>query len=133
MFAAGSDITEMTARDADGDGKSEILVKGLLHSSAPGGDKVDREVLLVFKVENETIRRVFAAEVGRAMGKKRVTSAVRFAGGVIELGPGTAVEWTQGTYPFSQDSGTVSGMEPLILPWGGPGLRYRWKNGAFSR
>jgi hypothetical protein len=133
MFASGSDITEMTARDADGDGKSEILVKGVLHSNAPGGDKVDREVLLVFKVENETIRRVFAAEVGRAIGKKRVTSAVRFAGGVIELGPGTAVEWTQATYPFSQDSGTVAGLEPLILPWGGPGLRYRWKNGSFSR
>jgi hypothetical protein len=90
-------------------------------------------VLLVFKVENEAIRRVFAAEVGRAIGRKRVATAVRFAGGAIELGPGTAVEWTQGTYPFSQDTAPVGGLEPLILPWGGPTLRYRWKNGAFSR
>ena len=134
MFASSSDITEMTARDVNGDGKSEIIVKGVLHANAPNNEKVDREVMLVFQVANESIKRVFAAEVGRSIGRKRVTSAVRFTGGAIELAPGTAVEWTAATYPFTQDAGPVGGLEPLLLPWSGmSALRYRWSNGAFSR
>ncbi len=134
QFAAPGDITEMTARDINGDGKAEIIVKGVLHGTGPGGGKVDRDVMLVFQVANEAIKRVFAAEVARAMGRKRVNGAVRFGNGAIELAPGSAVEWTAATYPFSQDTGPVGGLEPLLLPWGGAqAVRYRWSNGAFSR
>ena len=45
----------------------------------------------------------------------------------------STIEWTEKTYPFNQDSGPVGGLEPLILPWGGPAVRYRWSNGAFTR
>jgi hypothetical protein len=134
QFASGSDVTDLTARDVNGDGKAEIIVKGVLHASGPGGDKVDREVLLVFQVVNEGLRRVFAAEIGRSVGRKRVIGGVRFGGGAIELAPGSAVEWTAATYPFTQDTGPVGGFEPLLLPWGGAQtLRYRWNNGGFSR
>jgi Carbohydrate family 9 binding domain-like len=134
QFAAGSDITDLTARDVNGDGKAEVIVKGVLHASGPGGDRVDREILLVFQVVNDGIRRVFAAELGRSMGRKRIYGAVRFPGGAIELAPGGATEWTAATYPFTQDSGPVGGLEPLLLPWGGAQpVRYRWSNGAFSR
>jgi hypothetical protein len=134
MFASSSDVTEMTARDVNGDGKAEIVVKGVVHASRPGGDSVDREVILVFKVEGDAIRRVFSAEIGRAIGKKRVSAIVRFVGGGIELAPGSATEWTQATYPFTQDTAPVGGLEPLLLPWGGAQpTRYRWSNGTFTR
>ena len=145
QFASPSDITEVTARDLSGDGKAEILVKGVVHATGPGsrwgqgpqtpgGDRVDREVLLVFQVANESIKRVFAAEIGRAIGRKRINGSVRFGGGGIELAPGNAVEWTAATYPFTQESGPVGGLEPLLLPWGGAAaVRYRWSGGAFNR
>ena len=48
--------------------------------------------------------------------------------------PGTATVWTATTYPFTQDTAPVGGLEPLLLPWGGAqAVRYRWSNGAFSR
>jgi hypothetical protein len=85
-------------------------------------------------VVNDGIRRIFAAELGRAIGRKRVYGAVRFGSGSIELAPGGATEWTAATYPFTQDSGPTGGLEPLLLPWGGAQpVRYRWSNGAFSR
>jgi hypothetical protein len=134
MFASSSDILEMGARDLNGDGKAEILVRGLLHASAPNGDKIDREVLLVFQVANDNIRRVFAAEVARSSGRKRVASEVRFTGTAIELGPGVATEWTRASYPFTQDTAAVGGLEPLLLPWGGAQpARYRWTGSAFGR
>ena len=134
QFASSSDITEMTARDVNGDGKAEILVKGVIHANGPGGDKVDREALLVFAVVNDTLKRIFAAEIGRAMGNKRVNGTVRFPAGGIELAPGNAVVWTAATYPFTQDTAAVGGLEPLLLPWGGAQpVRYRWSNGAFTK
>ena len=134
QFTTPADILEMTARDLTGDGKAEIIVKGVLHAAGLGGGTVDREVLLVFQVQNDQIKRVFAAEIGRAMGKKRVSGAVRFPGGGIELAPGTAVEWTAATYPFTQDAGPVGGLEPLLLPWSGIApQRYRWSGSGFVR
>lgn len=135
-FASGSDILEMTARDVTGDGKADIIVKGVQHANVTmaGGGTVDREILMVFQVQGETIRRIFAAEIARSMGRKRVAGTVRFGPGAIELAPGSATEWTEKTYPFPQDSGPVGGLEPLLLPWGGATpVRYRWSGGSFSR
>lgn len=134
QFSSPSDILEMSARDVTGDGKAEILVRGVLHAKGPGGDRVEREALLVFQVANEGIRRIFAAEIARAIGRKRVQGVVRFPGRGIELAPGHAVEWTASTYPFTQDRGAVGGLEPLLLPWGGAkAVRYRWTGSGFSK
>ncbi|EYF08543.1 sugar-binding protein [Chondromyces apiculatus] len=138
QFAAASDITEVTARDLSGDGKAEILVKGVIHANGPGGESVDREVLLVFQVQGDALRRVFAAEIGRAIGAKKVIGDVKFVsagrGTAIQLGPGRAVEWTEKTYPFNQDPGPVGGMEPLLLPWGSAkAVRYTWNGSGFAR
>ena len=111
-------------------------MKGVQHSTAsvPGGGSVDREILMVFQVQGEALKRIFAAEVARSMGRKRVVGSVRFGSGVIELAPGSATEWTEKTYPFPQDSVPVGGLEPLLLPWGGAtAVRYRWSGGSFSR
>lgn len=137
QFAKSSDISEVTAMDVTGDGKAEIIVKGVMHANASadlGGGTVDREVLLVYKVEGDGLKRVFSAEIGRAIGKKKVSAEVRYGKTGIEIKPGTAVEWTAATYPFTQDSGPVGGIEPLPLPWSGlPPARYKWTAGGFSK
>jgi hypothetical protein len=139
QMAASSDILEITARDLTGDGKAEIIVKGLIHASAPkeaGGGTVDREVVLVFQVGDAGLKRVFAAETARIMGKKRVQGAITFAGSgkEIELAAGKATEWTAKTYPFNEDTGPVGGFEPLLLPWGSvKSVRYKWSGTSFSR
>ena len=139
QIAASSDILEVTARDLTGDGKAEIIVRGLIHASAPkeaGGGTVDREVVLVFQVSDAGLKRVFAAETARIMGKKRVQGAITFAGSgkEIELAAGKATEWTAKTYPFHEDTGPVGGFEPLLLPWGSvKSVRYKWGGTSFSR
>ncbi len=57
QFASASDVLEVTARDVTGDGKAEILVRGTIHANGPGGDKVDRDVLLVFQVSPDGMKR----------------------------------------------------------------------------
>ncbi len=141
QFTKGTDISEISAMDLTGDGKAEIIVQGTLHANASGevgSGTVDREVLLVYQIAGEGLKRVFAAEVGRAIGKKKVSGAFRFVkgskGAEIELAPGKATEWTAASYPFTQDTGPVGGIEPLLLPWSNGGaVRYRWNGSAFGR
>lgn len=139
MFASASDIIGMTAKDLTGDGKAEIIVKGVVKANAPseaGGGIVEREVVLVFQVHGEVIRRVFSAEIARSIGSKRIEGVFRMVdagkSAEIELAPGKAIEWTEQTYPFNQDAGPVGGAEPLILPWSGiKPARYKWNGTAF--
>lgn len=141
MFAAGSDIIDLTARDVTGDGKAEILLKGLIHVSVPkeaGTGIIDREVLLIFQVVSDSMRRVFAVELARSMGKKRVQGSIQFPtsskGPEIEISSGKATEWTEQTYPFKQEGNGPGGFEPLILPWSGwKPVRYHWSGSLFSR
>jgi hypothetical protein len=141
MFASANDIIGMTAKDLTGDGKAEIIVKGVVKANAPpdiGGGIVEREVVLVFQVSGDAIRRVFSAEIARSIGGKRIEGLFRLVdagkSAEIELAPGRAVEWTEQTYPFNQDAGPVGGAEPLLLPWSGlKPARYKWNGTAFVR
>lgn len=141
QFASSADITDLTARDVTGDGKSEILVRGTLHANAPkeaGGGTVDRDVLLIFQVQGEGLKRIFAAEVGRGIGSNKVTGNVTFAAGGkatdLELGPGKFTGWTDKTYPFNQDISAVGGYEPLILPISSnKPVKYKWNGTAFAK
>ncbi|MGK4003335.1 hypothetical protein WMF31_11970 [Sorangium sp. So ce1036] len=141
QFASPADIRAVSARDLTGDGKAEIIVHGTVRAQAPreaGPGTVDRDVVLVFRVAGESIQRIFAAEVARSIGSKKIVGELRFvrAGDKlgIELAPGRAVEWTEQTYPFNQDKGPVGGFEPLLLPWGGAQpVRYVWNGSSFAR
>jgi len=137
QFAKSSDISDVTTMDLTGDGKAEIIVKGTMHASSSEGS-IDREILLVYQLVNDGLKRVFAAEIGRSIGKKSVSASVRYVkagkGVEIELGSGKAVEWSASNYPFTQDSGPVGGIEPLLLPWSNlPPARYRWTGSGFSK
>ncbi|WP_437955071.1 hypothetical protein WME76_26390 [Sorangium sp. So ce119] len=141
QFASPADIRSVSARDLTGDGKAEIIVHGTVRAAAPkeaGGGTVDRDVVLILRIEGESIQRVFAAEVARSIGDKKIAGELRFVrvgdkvG--IELAPGRATEWTEQTYPFNQDKGPVGGFEPLLLPWGGAQpVRYVWNGSTFAK
>ncbi|MFS8068885.1 MAG: hypothetical protein ACMG6S_21200, partial [Byssovorax sp.] len=137
-FASSADILDVTARDVTGDGKVEVVVKGVIHAGAPkdaGGGTVDREVVMIYQMAGDGLKRVFAAEIARAIGRKRIQGAIGFAGkgNEIELAAGKAVDWTEKTYPFNQDPSAVGGIEPLILPWSSAHVvRYRWTGSGFS-
>lgn len=138
--ADGKDIADVTARDLTGDGKAEILVRGVLHakaSKALGGGVVDRYGLFVYGVQGDALTRIFAAETGRAVDDDRILGSVAFLPGErgatrIELRPGRAVGWTEKSYPFPEDTTTAGGLEPLLLPWSSAGARkYRFDGRAY--
>src|SRR5690606_13875939 len=92
------DILHATARDLTGDGKAEILVRGVLRAKASkelGGDTVDRYALFIYKVVGDKLERVFGAETGRALGSQRILGAVAFEPGrrglTLELRPARAI------------------------------------------
>ncbi|MBK7586013.1 MAG: hypothetical protein IPI67_38240 [Myxococcales bacterium] len=134
------DILDVTARDLTGDGKAEIIVRGLLHAKASkelGGDVVDRYAFFVYQVTDGGVRRVFAAETGRALKDNRIVGALAFlpdkTGVRIELRPGRAVGWTEKSYPFPTDTTTAGGLEPLLLPWTSSSARkYKFDGNGFA-
>jgi hypothetical protein len=140
-LADPKDVADVTTRDLTGDGRAEIILRGVQRLKAPKelGEKgtVDREVLLVYTVIDDKLIRVFAAETGLAVGDKRITGTIAFLpstkGMALELGPGHAIGWDEKSYPYKQDTTPVSGIEPLILPWTSSGVRYTWSGSAFSR
>ncbi len=124
------DIADVTARDLTGDGKAEIIVRGVRHTKTSeelGGVTVDRHIILVYKVINDRVTRIFGAETGRVLEGNRVIGAMGFKRGkkglVLELRPGRAIGWTKKSYPFPEDKQPAGGLEPLLLPWGTLGIR----------
>jgi len=135
-FASPEDILHVTARDLTGDGKAEIMARGVLHAEASeelGGATVDRHAVFVYKVVGNRMQRVLAAETGRALGNNRVLGVMTFRGSTIELRPGLAVGWTKRTYPFPEDTEPGGGLEPLPLPWSDWSHTYRFDGSTFSR
>jgi hypothetical protein len=132
-FAKASDVLKLSAVDVTGDGLAEIVVRGVLRAQH-GGDEVVREVELVFTVGEQGLKRVFGAELARAIGSKRVEGSVTYAKGKIVLAPGRATGFTRESYPFAQDTAPVGGLEPLLLPWSGASkVEYLHRAGAFER
>ena len=138
--ADAKDILDATARDLTGDGKAEIIVRGVLHAKASrglGGGTVDRYALFVYSLLGESVVRIFAAETGRAVGDDRILGSVAFATAErgatrIELRPGRAQGWTEKTYPFPEDTSAAGGLEPLLLPWSeASARRYRFDGKSF--
>lgn len=133
------DIADVTARDLTGDGKSEILVRCVLHAKASkqmGADVIDRHGFFVYQTTEQGLKRIFAAETGRSLGKDSIIANMRFVpkgkGTALELAPGRAVGWTAKTYPFPIDKTPYGGLEPLLVPWGDvPVKRYHFDGSAF--
>lgn len=140
QFALDADIVHVSAYDLTGDGKAEIIVRGVQRAAAPpelGAGELVREVLFIYGVDESRIERVFAAETAVSLGRQRVHSLVAFVpssrGVSIELRPGRAIGWSRSTWPYRQDTELVSGLEPLILPWTPEPVTFRYSQGMFTR
>lgn len=135
------DVLQVTAQDVSGDGRAEIIVRGVIRAQASkklGGDVVTRHALFIYRVLESGIERIFAAETGRSVGDDMVVGTVRFlpAGAAlnIELRPGHAVGWNEKTYPFPEDRHPYAGLEPLLLPWSdAEPRRYHYAGGKYVR
>jgi hypothetical protein len=142
---AEKDVLGVSTRDLDGDGRAEILLRGVQRLpapkelGAPPKAELVREVLFVYQVQpaSKRIARVFAAETGISLGDRRVASTVAFvpsekAGLDLVLGPGRATNFDSKTWPYKQDNAPVSGIEPLRLPWTEGTTRYKWNGTTFA-
>jgi hypothetical protein len=138
-FESDKDVADATARDLTGDGKAEIIVRGVVRakaSKALGGDTIERYALYIYQVQGEKLARIFAAETGRALGGDRIIGSVLMTpdkrGVNLQLGAARALGWTEKTYPFPEDTTAAGGLEPLALPWGSLGRRsYRFDGSRF--
>ncbi len=137
QFEADGDIQDVTARDLNGDGNAEIIVRGTRHIQS-AGEKVESDGIFVYGVEERGIRRIFAIETGRGQAKNRVQGMVQFIpaksgrGFDIDVRPGVAKGWTEKTYPWPEDPPGGS-IEPLLLPWGKTKSRsYAWNGTKFA-
>jgi hypothetical protein len=140
QFEQGDDIRSVTTRDVSGDGKDEIVVKGVIRSPLPsdiGHGEMERTVLMIYKLDGGNFDRVFAAEIARRIGNRSVTAKMRFVrdgAHRIELRPGSAKGYDERSYPWAQKQSPDDGFEPLLLPWGGiDRVRLRWTGSAFER
>ena len=146
-FASDADVMEVSAKDLTGDGRDDVLVRGIVRAklSVPGkaDQEVLREILTIYapKVSGSavTLTPVLSVEVARASGSNRVEATLRIVtasagkAGHIEVGKGTAKGWTQSTWPFESESATP-GLEPLILPWGKETtVTYAWSGEKFAK
>jgi hypothetical protein len=139
-FSADKDILEVKAIDVTGDGRDDVVVRGIVHAKMTGGpdgdQDVQREIVTVYAPKTSgggvSIIPVFAAEVARAMGKNRVEATFDGGNGKITLSKGTATGWTSTTWPFSKETPT-SGLEPLVTPWSKPpSVTYAWDGAKFK-
>jgi hypothetical protein len=150
QFADAADIQDMSARDVTGDGRADLVVRGVRHVTAPddvpsaspprGRDLVDLEMMFLYEVRNDGITRVFGIETAREQEGKRVQGLVQFipapGGKALDIlsAPGRATGWTAKTYPWVQNQPGEGNVEPLLLPWGGIGsVRYTWNGSQFVR
>ncbi|MBX3234481.1 MAG: hypothetical protein KIT84_44175 [Labilithrix sp.] len=139
QFNEDKDVGELTARDLDGDGAAELIVRGERHVKVEA-QTVEIDALFVYQVKGGNIARVFSIETGREVSGKRVQGLVQFVpakkgkGFDIDVRPGTAKGWTKESYPWPQDKpGSGAAIEPLLLPWGGvANVRYAWNGTQFA-
>ncbi|MBX3219551.1 MAG: hypothetical protein KF795_03460 [Labilithrix sp.] len=139
QLAEERDVGELTARDLDGDGAAEIIVRGARHVKGPAGEAIDIDGLFVYQVKGGNVGRVFAVETGREMAGKRVQGLVQFVpakggkGFDIDVRPGAAKGWTKDSYPWPEDKPGSGPIEPLLLPWGElKNVRYTWNGSTFA-
>jgi len=140
QFTEDKDVAELTARDLNGDGAAELIVRGARHAKSPTGESIDIDGLFVYQVKAGNIGRVFAVETGREMGTRRVQGLVQFVpakggkGFDIDVRPGVAKGWTRDSYPWPQDKPGAGPVEPLLLPWGDmKNVRYSWNGAGFEQ
>jgi hypothetical protein len=114
-WRARGDLRDARVLDLAGDGREALVFRYRERGSA--GDT--REVLGIWRVPSEShIRRVFAAEVGRSAGDRRIENSVRFLrrgrANDLVIEAGSAKGFSASNYSIE----TTSDRMPILLPWG---------------
>jgi hypothetical protein len=135
QFEKGSDIGELTAKDLNGDGAAELILKGTRHAKT-STDTVDIDVVFIYSVTKDGIKRIFAAETARAIGAKRIQGVFQLVPAgksfEIDLQAGTAKGFDKKSYPFQEET-QVDGIEAVLLPWGQvKARRFAWDGTRFG-
>jgi len=146
-FASDKDIIEITARDLTGDGRDDIIVRGILRAKLTGPGTADkevlREVMFIYQPKAQgtglAINQVFGVETSRAIGKDlveanfRIVTAKGSSPGKIEIMKGSAKGFSKANWPFNTEQPSP-GLEPLLLPWGADStITYAWDGAKFAR
>jgi hypothetical protein len=146
-FANDKDIIEITARDLTGDGRDELIVRGILRAKLTGAGAAEkevlREVMFVYQPKPQgkglAVNQVFGVETSRAIGKDlveanfRIVTAKGSSPGKIELMKGSAKGFSKANWPFASEQPSP-GLEPLLLPWGSEStVTYSWSGDKFAR
>lgn len=135
-FSKDEDVSEVTAKDLTGDGRSELIVRGTRRQGS-GSDAVANDLIIVYQATPEGMRRVFAVEAAREQNGKRVQGMVQFVpsakgGFEIDVRPGSAKGFSAKDYPWREEE-PGGQVEPLLLPWGKQkALRYRFDGSKFA-
>ena len=133
QFASPGSVKELVARDLNGDGAADLIVRGsrVLAPRQGASAEVTSEAIFVYEVRDGKIARIFAVETLREQLPSRVQALVEFLPGKtgkavdIEIHPAKAAGWTEKTYPWPNEQ--PGAVEPLLLPWGRiPRARYTW-------
>ncbi len=112
-FKARADVKDARLADLAGDGRQALVLR--FTERGAGGS---RDVLACYRVVGDSeIRRVFAAEVGKATGAGRVDDKVAFVrrgrATDIVIDAGAATGLSAATYKESP----ADDMIPVLLPW----------------
>lgn len=152
-FSADKDVIEITAKDLTGDGRDDIIVRGIIRAKLTGPGAADRdvlrEVMFIYSPKAQAAAKgapggmalnpVFGVETSRAMGKDlveanfRIITAKGSSPGKIELMKGSTKGFGKTNWPFTTEQPTP-GIEPLLLPWGSETtITYLWNGERFAR
>lgn len=145
-FAIDKDVIEITAKDLTGDGRDDLIVRGILRAKLTGGGtekEVLREVMFIYapKVQGSGVAlvQVLGVETSRAMGKElaeanfRIITAKGSTPGKIEIMKGSAKGFSKTNWPFAKEEPSP-GLDPLLLPWGSESsVTYTWNGEKFAR
>ncbi len=126
--ATPADIVDLGAADVTGDGRSEIIVR--IRQMISG---IRRDVLVVHQFTPTGFPVLLQREILREQGASRIENEIRTEGGRLEIAPGTARGWDQASWPYAPTTAPgPDGIEPLLLPWTGQTVRYRFASGRLS-
>lgn len=124
-----SDILQVKTVDFTGDGRHEVMFR--IRQSV--GD-LERELVCIHSLGEGDFRRLLAVEVARRQGRNRVENRVRLARRgrkrILEIRARQARGWSRSTYPYVSEK--RDGIDPLLLPWQGHIVRYRFDTGGLA-
>jgi hypothetical protein len=111
------------------DAKHQAMALRLSERGGGGG----REVLRVFVLSGGRFQSIFAAEVSKEQGARRLSTQVSFeqrgSGTEIVLLPQPAVGFSAATYNELPAEDVI----PILLPWTDKRTRYVYKGGSYSK